>query len=157
MTAPEHPEQHLLGQHRERQVGDVRREESGATVELREEELAARTQPIETGQVTLGTEVVEQQQTLEVPVTREEVTIERHPVRRQPSTAPIGEGETLQVPLRQEQVSLEKQAVVYEEVAVGKHAVQETRRVTDTLRKEVVDVDAEGNVETYHDTNRSDA
>jgi uncharacterized protein (TIGR02271 family) len=150
-------ERHLLGEHREHQASAARREESGATVELREEELAGRTQPIETGQVTLGTEVVEQQQTLEVPVTREEVTIERYPVSRQPSAAPIGQGETFQVPVRQEQVSVEKQAVVYEQVEVGKHAVQETRRVTDTVRKEVVDVDAEGNVETYHETHRSNA
>ena len=150
-------EQHLLGQHRQHQAGDARREETGATVELREEELAARTQPIETGQVTLGTEMVEQQQTLEVPVTREEVIVEHHPVSRQPSAAPIGPGETLQVPVRQEHVSVEKQAVVYEEVAVSKRAVQETRRVSDTVRKEVVDVDAEGDVETYHETHRSNA
>ena len=149
--------EHLLGQHREHQGQLPRREESGATLELREEELAARTQLVETGQVTLGTEVVEQQQTLEVPVTREKVTIERRPVSHEPSAAPVGDGETLQVPVREEQVSVEKQAVVYEQVEIGKHAVQETRRITDTLRKEVIDMNAEGNVQAHHDTNRSNA
>ena len=59
--------------------------------------------------------------------------------------------------MRQEQVSVEKQAVVYEQVEVGKRDIRETRRITDTLRKEVVDVDAEGDVETYRETNRRDA
>ena len=55
------------------------------TLQLREEELVANKQRVETGQVQIGKEVVSEQRTLEVPVTREEVTIERHPVDRRPS------------------------------------------------------------------------
>ena len=40
-------EHHILGHHRET---DVRREESGATLELRQEELAARKQAVDAGQ-----------------------------------------------------------------------------------------------------------
>ena len=141
-------ERHLLGQHGEHDDSQARREESDATVQLREEELAARKQTVEAGRVSLGTEVVEEQQTLEVPVTREEVTIERHAVDRRPSSEPISStSETLNVPVHEEQVSVDKQAVVYEEVNVGKRAVQETQRVSDTVRKEVVDVDATGDVD----------
>ena len=43
-------EQHILGQHREHRETDVRREESGATVQLRQEELAARKQAVDAGQ-----------------------------------------------------------------------------------------------------------
>ncbi len=141
-------ERHLLGQHAEHDESTARREESGATVQLREEELAARKQAVEAGRVSLGTEVVEEQRTLEVPVTREEVTIERHAVDRRPSDEPIsGSSEVLSVPLREEQVAVDKQAVVYEEVNLGKRAVQETQRVSETVRKEVVDVDAVGDVD----------
>jgi len=81
-------------------------------------------------------------------VTHEEVTIERHAVDRRPSDGPISEtAEELSVPVREEQVTLDKQAVVYEEVTLGKRAVQKTQRVSDTVRKEVVDVDALGNVD----------
>ena len=141
-------ERHLLGQHGEHDDSTARREESGATVQLREEELVARKQAIEAGRVSVGTEVVEEEQTVQVPVTREEVTIQRHAVDRRPSDEPISAtSEVLNVPVREEQVSLDKQAVVYEEVSLGTRAVQETHRVSDTVRKEVVDVDTTGDVD----------
>ena len=144
-----HPsnEHHLLGVHREHSDSEARREESGATVQLREEQLAARKQTVQSGQVSVGTDVVAEQRTLEVPVAREEVVIERHAVDRRPSDEPISAStETLNVPVREEQVTAEKRAVVYEEVNIGKRAVQETQRVSDTVRKEVVDVDAAGDL-----------
>lgn len=142
-------QRHVLGQHADHDSATTRPEDSGAVVELREEELAPRKQTVEAGRVSVGTEVVEEQTTLNVPVTREEVTIERRPVDRQPSNQPINSTstETLSVPVREEQVQVDKQAVVYEEVSLDKRAVQETQRVSDTVRKEVVDVDATGNVD----------
>ena len=140
-------EGHILGQHREHDDGTVRRAEAEAFVQLREEQLATRKQQVQAGRVALGKDVVEQEQILEVPVTREEVTIERHPVDRRTSDEPVAStSEAVRIPVREEQVSVDKQAVVYEEVNVGKRAVQEEQRVSDTVRKEVVDVDASGNV-----------
>jgi uncharacterized protein (TIGR02271 family) len=140
-------EQHILGQHREHRETDVRREESGATVQLRQEELAARKQAVDAGRVSFGTEVVQEQQTLEVPVTREEVTIERHAVDRRPSDTPISAtSDTLSLPVHEEQLTTEKHAVVYEEVNLGTRAVHDTQQVSATLRKEVVDVDTIGDV-----------
>src|SRR5919199_59173 len=141
-------EQHVLGQHRDHADTDVRREESGATVQLCREELAARKQTVDAGRVGVATRVVQEQQTLEVPVTREEVTIERHAVDRRPSATPIAAtSETLSVPVHEEQLAAEKQAVVYEEVDVAKRAVHDTQPVSMTLRKEVVDVDTIGDVQ----------
>ena len=138
-------EHHILGRHREHRETDVRREESGATLELRQEELAARKQAVEAGRISVGTEVVQERQTLEVPVTREEVSIERHAVDRRPSDTPISAtSDTLSVPVHEEQLTTEKHAVVYEEVNLGKRAVHDTQQVSATLRKEVVDVDTIG-------------
>ncbi len=120
----------------------------GRTVELREEELQARKQSVEAGQVRIGKEVVEEQKTLQVPVTREEVTVERHPVARQPSDRPIGDGgETIQVPVREEQVSVEKRPVVTEEIEVGKREVQETQQVSGTVRREEARIEGQGDVD----------
>jgi uncharacterized protein (TIGR02271 family) len=141
-------EQHVLGQHREHADTDVRREESGATVQLRQEELNAHKQTVDAGQVSVGTTVVREQQTLEVPVTREEVTIERHAVDRRPSDTPISAAsDPLTVPVHEKQLTADKQAVVYEEVNVAKRGVQDTQAVSATLRKEVVDVDTTGDVQ----------
>jgi uncharacterized protein (TIGR02271 family) len=146
-------EQHLLGQHRERPEANARRAELGATIQLREEELDARTQAIETGQVTVRSEVVQEQKRLDVPVTREEVSIERHPVDRRPSEAPISaSSHVLEVPVHAEQVTAQKQAVVYEDVKVGKRAIHDAQQVSATLRKEVVDVDAEGDLQVDDET-----
>jgi uncharacterized protein (TIGR02271 family) len=140
-------EQHLLGQHAAHKDDAAKREDSGATVRLREEELSAHTTSVEAGQVRLGTEVISSERTLEVPVTHDEVVIERHAVERRPASGPIGDqSETLTVPVTAEQVSVDKRAFVYEEVSLGKQQVVENRQVTDTVRKEVVDIDAEGSV-----------
>jgi uncharacterized protein (TIGR02271 family) len=141
-------QRHLLGQHGEHDPSNAREEDAGATVELRQEELAARKQTVEAGRVGLSTEVVEQQQSFEVPVVREEVTLERRPVARELDDEPISAApEVLRVPVREEHVSVEKQPVVYEEVDAGTRAVQEIQHVSETVRKEVVDVDASGDVD----------
>lgn len=119
------------------------------TLQLREEELQARKTSVETGRVHLGKEVVEEQRSVEVPVTREEVYVERHPVERRAADTPIdaSETETIRVPVREERVEIEKQPVVYEEVGVGKRVTQETRQVSDTVRREELRTDKEGDVE----------
>jgi uncharacterized protein (TIGR02271 family) len=117
------------------------------TMELREEELRATKRPVEAGEVEIRKDVVSQQRSIDVPVTHEEVTIERHPVDRRPADRPIDEGETIEVPVRAEEVDVEKRAVVYEEVEIGKRPVTETQRVSDTVRREEVRMDREGDVD----------
>jgi uncharacterized protein (TIGR02271 family) len=74
--------------------------------------------------------------------------MERHPVDRRPSDRPIDEsGETISVPVHEEQVRAEKRTVVYEEVGVDKRAVQETEHVSDTVRREELVVDKDGEVD----------
>lgn len=121
--------------------------DEGRRLELREEELTARKQSVQTGKLKLGTDIVSEERTMDVPVTREEVTIERHPVERRPSDRPVVESdEVISVPVREEQVQVEKQTVVYQEVGVGKRAVQETAHVSDTVRREEAVVQKEGSV-----------
>jgi uncharacterized protein (TIGR02271 family) len=124
------------------------RTETDRTLQLREEELQARKQSVEAGQVRIGKEIVSEQQTLEVPVTREEVTIERRPVAHTPASGSIGEGnDTIQVPVHEEQVSVEKRAVVTEELEIGKRTVQETKHVSGTVRREEARIETEGDTD----------
>ena len=124
------------------------------TLRLREEELRASKQTVEAGEVQIRKEVVAEQQTLEVPVTREEVVIERHPVSSTEAArmdgGEIREGESIRVPVREEQVTVEKTPVVTEEIEVGKRTVQETQRVSDTVRREEVSVDHDDEVDVHH-------
>jgi len=127
--------------------------ETQDTLQLREEELHARKTSMETGRVQLGKEIVEEERTLEVPVAREEVYVERRPVERRPADAPIddSQSEDIRVPVREERVELEKQPVVYEEVGIGTRVTQDTEQVSGTVRREELRTDSEGDVEVHKD------
>jgi uncharacterized protein (TIGR02271 family) len=123
--------------------------EATAADELRipvvEEELTATVRPAETGAVRIEKRVVEEDRVLDVPVTDEQIRVERRIVDR-----PVGADETqafekivIDVPLTPEQVELQKQARVAEEIVVSKEAVQRTERVSDTVRREEVYVDGD--------------
>ncbi|MFL5653196.1 MAG: YsnF/AvaK domain-containing protein [Ktedonobacteraceae bacterium] len=116
-------------------------------LKLREEQLRVQKQPVEKGEARLRKDVVTEQKSIDVPVSREEVYVERRPGSGQPADQPIGEeGETYRVPVREEQVTVEKQPVVREEMALGKRQVQETQQVSDTLKREKARVEREGDV-----------
>jgi uncharacterized protein (TIGR02271 family) len=121
--------------------------EDQETLQLREEELQARKTSVESGQVTLGKEVVEERKTLEVPITREEAYVERRAVNR-PADGPMesASNQTIEVPIREERVEVEKQPIVYEEVGVGKHQVVQNEHVSETVRREELRLDREGDV-----------
>ena len=125
--------------------------DDGGRVELREEVLQPRTEPVESGAVRIEKDVVTEPRTVDVPVTREEVVVERRPVEPRPSERPISEGESIRVPVREEHVSLDKETVVTEEVEVGKRPVTETERVSGTVRREEARVEREGDVDVRGD------
>jgi uncharacterized protein (TIGR02271 family) len=137
--------------------GSLRSTEGEQHIELREEELRARTEQVEAGEVRLRKEIVSQQQTLEVPVTREELDVERHPVTDPtPAQGEVGDGEEIRVPLQEECVHLEKETVATEEVRLGRRPVTETEHVTGTVRKEEAHVEREGDVTVRtHDDERA--
>jgi len=121
-------------------------------LELRAEELTAYKQRRQAGEVEVGKRVVAEQRSIDVPVTREEVVIERHPVAPRPADR-IGAAdaeETLRVPLMEERVVAEKRPVVTEEISVGKRVVQETQRVSGTVRHEEAVVEHDPGVEVEH-------
>jgi uncharacterized protein (TIGR02271 family) len=119
-----------------------------ATIRVHEEELQATKGVQQVGEVQVRKDVVEEQRTLNVPVTREEVEVTRRVVDRDVSgtdSDAFQEGETIRVPIREEVVEVTKTPRVVEELEIRKVAQQETQTVTDTVRKEVVDVDETGN------------
>jgi uncharacterized protein (TIGR02271 family) len=120
--------------------------EDAQRLRLREERLQATTTPTQVGEVGLRKEVVNEQQSIDVPVSHEEVYIERRASDGQVSDTPIGEGETLRVPVSAEQVNVSKQTVQSGEVSIGKRAVQGTQQVTDTVRHEEARVERQGDV-----------
>ncbi len=113
-----------------------------------EEELRPETVERDAGEVRVSKDVVEEERTLEVPVTREEVQVRSvTPSETTADTSQAFQQDTFSVPVREEEVQVRKETRVAEELEIEKTAVQDTERVRDTVRKEVVDVDRAGDVD----------
>jgi uncharacterized protein (TIGR02271 family) len=121
--------------------------EAGQSMQLREEELHAHKQPVHAGEVRVRKEVHTEHRTVDVPVSHEEVVVERHPVAGgRASASEIRAGEEIRIPVKEEQVHVEKRPVVKEEVRVSKRQVQDTEHVSGTVRKEEAKIEKEGDV-----------
>ena len=110
-----------------------------------EERLQARPVAEQVGEVDVRKEVVQEVQTIEVPVRREEVVIERHAVSGESATgASIGtDTDTIRVPIMEEQVEVSKVVRPLEEVEISKRVVEGTETVSDTVRREELRVEGD--------------
>jgi len=124
-------------------------------VQLRGEMLQAHKERVNRGEVRLRKDVVTENRSIEVPVTREELVIERTDVSGGTPTGEIGSDQEIRVPLSEERVSVEKTPIVTGEVRVGKRQVQENRTVSDNVRHEEVRVEKEGDVNVDEDALRN--
>jgi uncharacterized protein (TIGR02271 family) len=96
-----------------------------------------------TSEATITKEPVTETKTVEVPVTHEELTVERRPAGESSSTTterPVQSKTDTKVQLSKEDVQVTKEPFVKEEVVVKKKPVTETRTVSDTVTSEKVDV-----------------
>lgn len=134
------------GYDRTRDAGYANETSDQRALRLRAEQLNVSKQQVQAGEVTLGKQVVEEQKTVNVPVTHEEVYIENRPASGiADDGTPIGEGENIRVPVSEERVNVSKDTVTTGEVSIGKRAVQENQQVTDTVRHEEARLDKTGN------------
>jgi uncharacterized protein (TIGR02271 family) len=110
-----------------------------------EEELRIGTADRESGRVRLRKYVVEDEVTKTIPVRREEVRVEREPITDanidDATSGPEISSEEHEVVLREEEVVAEKRAVPKERVRLDKDVQTDEQEVTETLRKEQIDVD----------------
>ncbi|MFL6378003.1 MAG: YsnF/AvaK domain-containing protein [Nitrososphaeraceae archaeon] len=110
------------------------------TVPLTEERLDASKRE-STREATITKEPVTETKTVEVPVTHEEISVERRPATGSTTAEkPVQSRTETKVPLKQEEVQVTRQPYVKEEVSVKKKPVTETRRVTDKVTSEKVKV-----------------
>jgi uncharacterized protein (TIGR02271 family) len=131
-------------------TGDIARSRAGMPIDestrlqLREERLRIDKSRVSRGEATIGVEVVSQTQNVDVPLTREELFIERRPARASTpvDSSPIGTTETVRIPLSEEQVTITKVPIVTEEVVIGKRQVETVQHVSETTRKEQLTTDA---------------
>ncbi len=123
-----------------------REDDEARRLRLRAEQLDVSKNKVQTGEVNVHKEIVEEQKTINVPVSREEVVIDRRSVNNDSSSTPIGADETIRIPVSEEQVDVRKNTVVTGEVDVHKREIQGTEQVKDTVKREEARIDKTGNV-----------
>lgn len=119
-------------------------------LQLLEERLVVNKDRFVAGSVEVSKHVETTTQRVDVPLSREEVVIERHAVtdgRPVEGNVTLGaDSQTMRVDLEAERANIGKQAFVTEEVSIGKRTVTETQTHTAEVGREVLDVNQTGDV-----------
>ncbi|MGV2503250.1 YsnF/AvaK domain-containing protein [Priestia megaterium] len=133
----------LYGEHREHEHDVPKTGEEH--IELKEEQLHVDKERVQTGEVQVDKEVLHKEETVNIPVEHDEVYVERRPVSdKRANTQIIEDEESVRIPLEEEKVTVSKEPVVSEEVVVGKRRKEENEKVSETLRKEEVNIKEQG-------------
>src|SRR5215210_2644477 len=115
-------------------------EQEETTVPLIEERLNV-SKTTSTSTYTLTKEPVAEKKTIEVPVTHEEVVVEKRPAKDSLSPeGPVKSKTEIKVLLNREEVEVTKKPLVKEEIVVKKKPVTETRTVSDTVTSERINM-----------------
>jgi uncharacterized protein (TIGR02271 family) len=114
---------------------------SGEYLTRSEEQLHVGTEKVQTGRARLRKVVVTEQQTVTIPVSREEVRLVREPIAPGDTVdATIGEA-AAEVVLTEERVVVSKETVPVERVRLGTVTITEQQEVTEAVRKEKIEFD----------------
>ncbi|MEA4924485.1 MAG: YsnF/AvaK domain-containing protein [Syntrophomonadaceae bacterium] len=119
---------------------------------LRKEELDIAKNKVDIGKVEFGKEIIEEQQTVNVPVIHEEVVIERKSIN-EPSDKPIGEDEDEHfiLSVSAEKVDVGKHTVVTSEISAYKRDIEENQEINETIRHEEARINKDGDANIIDD------
>ena len=110
-----------------------------------EEQLNVNKERVATGEARLRKYVVTDTESVEVPVEREEVRVERTPINAEDAKnyngTISGDSEEASVTLHEERVNVNKETVPVEKINLKKDTVRDTETHTEELRKEQIDTD----------------
>ena len=110
-----------------------------------EEQLNVNKERVASGEARLRKYVVTDTESVEVPVEREEVRVERTPINAEDAKnyngAISGDSEEASVTLHEERVNVNKETVPVEKINLKKDTVRDTETHTEELRKEQIDTD----------------
>jgi uncharacterized protein (TIGR02271 family) len=117
-------------------------------LELLEERLTVNKDRIVAGLVKVGKHIVTEERNVDVELEEEHAHIERTNIDR-PTDRHIGDvdgNETIEVELEAERARVAKETYVKEEVNVGKTTERHTETIVETIQREELDIDRDGNV-----------
>jgi len=124
-------------------------EQNHQKIKLYEERLLTNKQRQKTGEVAVGKHVETETARVSVPIEKERVIIERsNPSDTRevtPGEVDFREGEVARMEVYEETADIQKKAYVREEVSIRKEVERDTVEATETIRREELDIDVDGN------------
>lgn len=144
----------------EHALSDARTEEE--SLRLHEERLQVDKHETQRGEIRVEKEVVEEPRSVDVSVSHDEVIIERRPVvdgeveldsrYGNDATAFREDDETIRIPITEERVEVTKKPVVTEEIILKKREVVENETIHETVKREEVHFEKEGDIDVKGDS-----
>lgn len=122
-------------------------------IELKREELDIDKDTVEVGEVDIKKVVRQETKTIEVPIEKEEIVIERRP-----STGTVAPGDIIEesgifekdneihIPIREERVEVTKKTVLDDEVVIKKEKHTENKTFVETVKSEDIEVEGDAKV-----------
>ena len=119
-------------------------------IRLYEERLMVNKQREKAGEVSVGKRVETETAEVAVPIEKERIVVERKDAVDgtvvNPGTVDFGGGEVARMEVYEESADIEKQAFVREEVSIRKEVERDTVDAKETVRREELEVETEGDV-----------
>jgi uncharacterized protein (TIGR02271 family) len=113
------------------------------TIPVIEEEIVVGKEYVDTGKVKISKKISEHQQTIDIPLMQERVSVERVVVNKFVDTPPEirHDGDLMIIPVLEEQIVVQKRLVLVEELHVTKQLVETHHSEEVTTRKEDVNIE----------------
>jgi len=107
-------------------------------IKLREERLDITKDQVKTANVNVHKDIITDEHTISVPVTREDLVIEKKAVGRNKKS------KIIRIPLSTEHIEVIKHPKPLNDVNVYKKKFTETETIEETIKKETLNIDSEG-------------
>lgn len=113
-------------------------------IQLHQEELDLSKILVKTSEVHIHKEVVTEEKTITVPITREELVIEKRVLSPVDSNQTDGQVEIIRIPLSEERIEVTKHPVILEEVNYYTNSYEDIQHIEETVKRELLHVDTIG-------------
>jgi uncharacterized protein (TIGR02271 family) len=114
-------------------------------IQLHEEQLNIAKKWAKTGEVSIRKEVFIEEKIITVPITREELIIEKKVLDNEVSNEIDSLPEIIRIPISEERIEIIKHPVTLEDVSIYKRQFEETKSIEKTLKKEKLHIETTGN------------
>jgi uncharacterized protein (TIGR02271 family) len=114
------------------------------TLQLHKEELQISKKWVNTADVKIYKNTYKEEKQITVPITREELVIEKK--KANPQGLFDGEIETIRIPLSEERIEITKHPVTLEDVEIYKNQFEEIQHINETVKEEKLHIQTIGDI-----------